>query len=59
MTAAELRSFLNDREDEDLREVEVRVVYHGYVRPSFNLAASEIKDGPHDDLLILVEEPRP
>jgi hypothetical protein len=39
-------------------DVQLRVVFHGYEKPSFNLPVDAVMEGPNFDFQFIVNEPR-
>jgi hypothetical protein len=57
MTVRELRDRLAQVHPHDL-DCELRVVFHGWERQSFNLPVDAAQDGPNHDFQFIVNEPR-
>jgi hypothetical protein len=57
MTVRELQKRLAEIHPNDLDE-QLRVVFHGYEKPSFNLPVDAVMEGPNFDFQFIVNEPR-
>lgn len=57
-TVRELRNVLNEAVQDGREDDPVRVVYHGWTKPSFNLPVHNACIGPNNDFLVITEEPR-
>jgi hypothetical protein len=57
MTVRELQKRLAEIHPNDLDE-QLRVVFHGYEKPSFNLPVDAVMEGPNHDFQFIVNEPR-
>ena len=59
MTVNDLLDYLSEVPIAERDHRYVRVVYHGWEKPSFNLPATQARTGANcDDYLLITEEPR-